>query len=137
MLQTYSQNITVPANAPIPFNNVPLKKGCTTQKTAPSTIALEKCGVYLVEFDAVAAATTTPGNITVQLSVDGVPQPQALTSETSPSATDFAAIGFKTLVQVSHNNSRCCCDVATVIMLNNIGVEALFQQANVVVTKIC
>lgn len=138
MLETYSQNITVQQNVAIPFNNVSIQKGCTASKTAPNTIELNKCGVYMVEFDGVASVTgSTAGNIVVQMSKNDTLQPQALTANTSTGPTDVEAISFTTLVQVSENNSCRCCDSPTVLRFVNTGVAATFVQANVVVTKIC
>lgn len=137
MLETYSQNITVQQNTAIPFNNVSIEKGCTATKTATNTIALNKCGVYIVEFDAVASTTGTAGNIVVQMSKNNILQPQALTATASTAATDVQALGFKTLVQVQNNNSNCCCSSPTVLRFENTGIAATYVQANVVVTKIC
>lgn len=138
MIETYSQNVTVPINTAIPFNSTSILKGCTATKSAPDTIQLNKCGVYMVSFDATAAASgTTIGNITVQLAKDGVLQPQALSTTASTATTDVESISFVTLVQVSENNSCRCCDSPTLITFRNTGVEATFTQANVVVTKIC
>ena len=45
MLQTYSSNLAVEANAPFVFNNVVVDKGCGESLSAPSTIQLNKRGV--------------------------------------------------------------------------------------------
>jgi hypothetical protein len=137
MLETYSQNISVAQNVAIPFNNVSIEKGCTAEKTAPTTIALNKCGVYMVEFDAVVASSGTSGNVVVQMSKDDVLQPQAFTATTSTGATDVESISFLTLVQVAKNNSNCCCASPTILKFMNTGIAANFIQANATVTKIC
>ena len=93
MLQAYSLNVTAAANSAIPFNNVTIEKGTTAILSAPGTINLNKAGVYMVSADASSATAAT-----IQLSRDGVLQPQATSTGTSPS--------FTTLVQVSRNN--CC-----------------------------
>jgi hypothetical protein len=54
MLQAYSSNIAVEANSPFVFNNVTVDKGCGERLSGPSTIALERRGVYLVEMDGFA-----------------------------------------------------------------------------------
>ena len=123
MLEAYSLNITVGANANIPFNSVSLEKGCTVTKPSADTINLNKCGVYMVEVDASAAASTT-----IQLYKDGVAQPQAQSTGTSPS--------FTTLVQVAHNNCGCPCSSPTTIQVRNT-TAGTFTDANIVVTKIC
>jgi hypothetical protein len=138
MLEAYSQNVTVSANTPIPLNSVSIQKGCTAERTGSNTIQLNKCGVYMVEFDCVAVASgTATGNITVQLMKNGTLQPQALTSAASTSATDVESLSFNTLVQVQESNSDCCCSSPTVINLQNTGIAAVFSQVNVTVTKIC
>ena len=53
MLEIYSENITVGANSPIPFNNVSIKKGCTAVLSAPATVQFNKCGVYITQLQQV------------------------------------------------------------------------------------
>lgn len=122
MLEAYSLNVSVAANANIPFNSTSLQKGCTAVKTAPDTINLNKCGVYMVEVDCSASATTT-----IQLVKDGVLQPQAQSTGASPS--------FTTLVQVSHDNSCCACDSPTIIQIRNTAAVTL-TDANITITKV-
>ena len=122
MLEAYSLNVTAAANANIPFNSVSIQKGCTATKSAVDTINLNICGVYLVAVDLSAGASTT-----IQLVKDGVLQPQAQSTGTSPS--------FTTLVQVDHNNSCCACDSPTVIQVRNTTATTL-TDANITVTKV-
>ena len=137
MLETYSQNITVLQNTAIPFNSTSIRKGCTAVKTDVNTIELNKSGIYMVSFDAVASSTDTTGNIVVQLTKNGILQPQALTATTSTSATDVQSMSFVTLVQVNEDNSCNCCDSPVILKFLNTGIGATYVQANVVVTKIC
>lgn len=123
MLEAYSSNIAVTADSAIPFNSVSIEKGCTARLTSPTTIELNKCGVYMVECD-VSTATAT----TIQLSKDGVLQPQAISTGTSPS--------FTTLVQVDKNNSCCACSSPVVLRVINT-VAGTLTDANIVVTKLC
>ena len=123
MIQAYSTNVTVAADAPVPFNNVSTKKGCTAVLSGTSTIELNKAGVYMVEFDGVAGTATT-----VQVYRDGVAQPQAQSTGT--------VLGFTTLVQVDRNNTACCCTSPVTLKLQNT-TAATFDNANVVVTKVC
>ncbi|MBR4377271.1 MAG: hypothetical protein IKP50_00065 [Bacilli bacterium] len=125
MLEAYSLNVEVAANAAVPFNNVSLEKGCTVKLQSPGTIALNKCGVYMVSCDASAAATSS-----IQLHKDGVAQPQAQATGDTPS--------FITLVQVDHNNCGCCCSSPTTLQVLNVGdAVATFTNINVAVTKVC
>lgn len=123
MIEAYSLNVTVPANSTVPFNNVSLQKGCTAV-LAGSTIELNKCGVYMVSCDASAATATT-----IQLFKDGVAQPQAQSTGTSPS--------FTTLVQVDRNNTCCACSSPVSIQLRNTGSSAAtFTDVNIAITKV-
>ena len=123
MLEAYSSNIAVTVDSAIPFNSVSIEKGCTARLTSPTTIELNKCGVYMVSCD-VSTTTAT----TIQLSKDGVLQPQAISTGTSPS--------FTTLVQVDKNNSCCACSSPVVLRVINT-VAGTLTDANIVVTKLC
>ena len=85
-------------------------------------IKLNKCGVYMVECDASAEATTT-----IQLYKDGVAVPQAQSTGGTPA--------FVTLVQVLENN--CCCPCASPVSLQIMNeTAATFTDVNVCVTKL-
>lgn len=135
MLQAYSSNLSIAANAAFPFNNVTVDKGCAETLSAPASIQLNQRGVYLVEVDGfgtgAAAATGT-----AQLIVNGVAQPQAI-STYAAAAGDVSNFGFKTFIQVTENNCPCnCTSSPTVLQILN-GEAALTEaHINVVVTKI-
>ena len=78
MLEVYTLNASAGANSAIPLNNVSIKKGCSVVNSGPSSIELNKCGVYMVSFNGVAASATT-----VQMYKNDVPQPQAQTAGTN------------------------------------------------------
>ena len=122
MLEAYSLNTAVGANAAIPFNNVTLEKGCTARFAGTGTIQLNKCGVYMVAFDAVAGTATT-----AQLYKDGVAQAQAQSTGT--------ALSFVTLVQVDRNNCGCCGSPVNLRVMNT--TAGTFTNANIAVTKVC
>ena len=125
MLEAYSLDVTIPANSNITFDNVTLEKGCTAKLNGVSTIELNKCGVYMIACDASTGTATT-----IQLFKNGVAQPQAQSTGTSPS--------FVTLVQVSENNSKCCCSSPTNIQVRNVGAaSSTFTDVNITVTKVC
>lgn len=124
MLEAYSLNIAVEANAAVPFNNIVLEKGCTAELSAPATIQLNKCGVYMVSVDAVASAATT-----LQLYKDGVALPQAQSTGTG--------VSFVTLVQVDRNNSECNCCSSPVNLKLISDTAVTLTNANICVTKIC
>jgi len=122
MIEAYSINITATADSTIPFNSTSLIKGCTVSHPSADTFNLNKCGVYMVEVDVSAAASTT-----IQLYKDGVAQPQAQSTGTTPS--------FTTLVQVDKNNSCCPCSSPVSIQIMNTDATT-FTDANIVITKV-
>ena len=123
MLEAYSINQAVGADSAIPFNSVSIRKGCTAVPNGVSTIELNKAGVYMVEFDGTASASTL-----VQLYKNGIAQPQAQsTGET---------VGFTTLVQVPSDNScKCCASPVTLQIMNE--TAGTFTNANITITKVC
>lgn len=136
MLQVYSNNLAVEADTAFPFNNVVVDKGCGETLSAPATVQLNKRGVYLVEVDGFAtpdAATT----VTVQLYVNGVAQPQAISSFTPASITDARTFGFKTFVRVMENNCPCnCLTSPTTIQCMNGATAVSDAHINMVITQI-
>lgn len=136
MLEAYSKNQTIPATTGvIPFNSVTLKKGCTAELNGVSSIQLNKCGVYEVIFNATALATTA-GDITVEMTKNGVAQPQATRTITGATVATSVNVPIATLVQVTDNNSCRCCDTPTILQFINTGV-AWTGDVDIVVTKIC
>ena len=135
MLQAYSSNLTIAANAAYPFNNVTIDKGCAETLSAPASIQLNQRGVYLIEIDGFgtggAAATGT-----TQLYVNGIAQPQAISSYAA-AAGDVSNFSLKTFVQVAENNCQCnCASSPTVLQVINGEAELTEAHINVVVTKI-
>lgn len=136
MLQVYSDNLAVDANAVFPFNNVVLDKGCGEALSAPATIQLNKQGIYLVEMDGFATPDAATA-VSVQLMVNGVAQPQAITSFVPASITDTRTFGFKTFVRVLENNCPCNCLTAPTTLQFMNGTTAVSDaHINVVITKI-
>ena len=136
MLQVYSNNLTVDANAVFPFNNVAVDKGCGEVLSAPATIQLNKAGVYLVEMDGFATPDAAT-EVSVQLYVNGVAQPQAISSFVPAAVTDTRTFGFKTFVRVLENN--CPCNVLTsptTLQFINGNTALSDAHINVVITKI-
>lgn len=122
MLQAYSNNVEVSALTAIPFNSVAVKKGCTANVNG-TTIELNRRGVYMVEVDGVASASTT-----IQLEKDGVEMPQAQSTGTT--------VGFTALVQVNRDNTCNCCSSPVTIQVVSEGAVT-FSHINICVTKIC
>lgn len=136
MLQAYSSNLTIAAGAAFPFNNVTIDKGCGESLSAPASIQLNKRGVYLVEVDGFGTGAQAETG-TTQLYVNGVAQPQAISSYTTATAS-ISNFGFKTFVQVAENNCPCnCVSAPTVLQIMNGEADLTDAHINVVVTKIC
>lgn len=135
MLQAYSSGLDVAIGAAFSFNNVTLDKGCAEKLSAPATVQLNARGVYLVEVDGFATGTDAGIN-TVQLYVNGVAQPQAISSFTV-AAADVINFGFKSFVQVAENNCNCNCTSSPTVLQVMNGTEVLTDaHINIVVTKI-
>lgn len=135
MIEVFSNNVTVDANAVIPFNNISIKKGCTAVLSAPSTIQINKCGIYSVACDASVIASAD-GIASIQLYKNGIAQSQAQSSATCATGNN-ESLSFSTLVQVQENNGCSCCDAPTLLHIVNTGVEVEYANINVCVTKIC
>ena len=134
MLQVYSSNLAVEANTPFIFNNVVVDKGCGERLSSPSTITLEKRGIYLVEMDGFATPDAAT-EASIQLQVNNVAQPQAITTFVPAAVTDTRTFGFKTFVRVLENNCNYLTTPMTLIFMN--GNTALTDaHINVVITQI-
>lgn len=136
MLQVYSDNLSVAAETAFPFNNVIIDKGCAESLSAPATIQLNQRGVYLIEVDGYATPDATT-NVTIQLYINGVAQPQAKSSFMGTAVTATDTFGFKTLVRVTENNCPCNCLASpTILQIMNLETSLSDAHINVVVTKI-
>ena len=136
MLQVYSSNLTVDANTVFPFNNVVVDKGCGETLSAPATIQLNKAGIYLVEMDGFATPDAAT-EVSVQLIVNGVAQPQAISTFVPAAITDTRTFGFKTFVRVMENNCPCNLLTSPTTLQFMNGTTALSDaHINVVITKI-
>ncbi len=125
MLQVYSLNVTAGADATFPLTSVAFEKGSSAELVGAGSIELNKCGVYVVAVNGSAAAAST-----IQLTKNGILQPQAQSTGTSPA--------FTTLVQVPQNNTNCCCtSPVTIQVVNPTDASETLTSLNVVVTKLC
>ena len=135
MLQAYSSNLSVAANEAFVFNNITVNKGCAERLSGPSSIELNKQGVYMVVVDgfATAGAATL---VSAQLFVNGVAQPQAISSFTGISGA-VDTFGFETLVQVENNNCSCNCTTSpTILQVLNGDTDLTNAHINIKVTKL-
>ena len=136
MLEAYSTNQTIDNNDIIPFNSVSLVKGKTAVLNGVSTIELNTCGVYEIVLN-VSGLPTSDGTVTVNMTKNGVTQNQSVLSIPTQVTTSGFSGSITTLVQVSKNNTNCCCSSPTTIQFVNGGVGITQAETNVVVTKIC
>ena len=75
--------------------------------------------------------------VSVQLVVNGVAQPQAISSFVPASITDTRTFGFKTFVRVLENNCNCnCLTSPTTLQFMNGNTAISDAHINVVITKI-
>lgn len=136
MFQAYSSNLTVDANAVFPFNNVVINKGCGETLVGAATVELNKQGIYLVEVDGFATPDAAT-EVSVQLLVNGVPQPQAISTFVPAAVTDTRTFGFKTFVRAPENNCRCNCMTSpTTIQVQNGDTSLTDAHINIVATQI-
>lgn len=136
MLQVYSDNLSLEANQAFPFNNVVIDKGCAENLSAPATVQLNQRGVYLVEVDGFATPDATT-EVTVQLYVNGVAQPQAISTFMGTAVTATETFGFKTFVRVTENNCQCnCLSSPTILQVMNTETSISDAHINMVITKI-
>lgn len=136
MIEVYSKNVTVAADANIPLTTVSLLKGTSTELLGTSTIQLNKCGIYQVTVTG-SVIGSAAGVVTVQLEQNGFAIPEAISTVTAADATSLNPIGFSTLIQVPNNNNiNCPCSTTTSINLRNTGIAATYSTIDVVVTRI-
>ena len=136
MFQAYSSNLAVDANAVFPFNNVVLDKGKGETLSAPATIELNQRGIYLIKMDGFATPDAAT-EVSIQLMVNGVAQPQAITSFMPASITDTRNFSFTTFVRVLENNCPCnCLTSPTTVQFMNGATALTDAHINVVIAKI-
>lgn len=135
MLQAYSSNLTVPATTPYAFNSDTLRKGCTAVLVSPSTIQLNKRGIYLVECDGFATPAAAT-DVSVQLYQNGVARPDAISTFTGVADT-ANTFGFKAYVMVAQDNCCNSFNVPTTIQVMNGDTDVTDAHINICVSKIC
>lgn len=108
--------------------------GCTATRNG-QTFQLNKPGYYYVTFNAIAAATTTVGELTVELQNNGVVVPGAVSTYTTTTAGDNASYAFSTIIRVPP--SCCAVDNTARLTVVNSGVDATYTNVNINITKLC
>ena len=136
MLQAYSSNLTVPANTAFSFNNAVVDKGRAETLTTPASIQLNQRGVYFIQVDGYATGSEAMED-SIQLYVNGVAQPQAVSTVTLATAS-ISNFNFNCLVQVATNNCPCnCITRPTTLQVMNGDSDLTDGHINIIVTKLC
>lgn len=133
MLEVYSKNVSVAANAQIPLNDVSIVKGKTAQLQGAGSIALSanRCGVYKITVNA-SVTPTAEGIASIQMEKNGTLVDNAISSADA-TADSTVALSFTTLVPVQASN--CECAIPTTLSFVS-GSAATINSINVVVDKI-
>lgn len=136
MIQIYSDGVTVAANGTYPLNNAVFLKGNTAVATGAGGISLVKRGVYNVHVDGFGTLAGA-GDYSIQLTRNGVPLPQAI-STTPLTAAGSAAGSFETLVVVEESDCPCNWTSAavTIGVINPSEVEVTDAHINIIVSKL-
>ena len=132
-----SYNITsqaIVSNGPLNFTTDRILTGCTATRNG-QTFQLNKPGYYYVTFNAVAAATTTVGELTVELYNNGVAVPGAEASYTTTTAGENANYAFSTIIRVLPS-CPLVNNTANLTVVNT-GVDATYTNVNINITKLC
>lgn len=135
MLDLYSLNIPVEQNGSIPLNNVKIAKGCSATHGAPSSVELNKSGIYMVAVSA-SITPTAAGDVSIGLARDGVLE-LGSSSVATAAADQTAALSFHSLIQVRDNNTCACNTSPTTIQLINTGEAGTAPIVKMTVTKVC
>ena len=136
MLQVYSDGVTVAAGGTYPLNSATFYKGNTVVQSAAGTAALTKRGVYLVQVDGFATVAGA-GDYSIQLAVNGVPQPQAI-STTTLAAAGNASGSFSSIVTVADSDCPCnwTASATTLSIINPSTVGVTDAHINMIVSKL-
>ena len=135
MINTYNTNTqNVVANGTITFTTDRILTGCTVTRNG-NTFQLNKPGYYYVTFNAVAAATETVGDLTVELYNNGVAVPGAAATVTTATAGNNDNYAFTTIIRVLPSCPMV--NNAANLTIVNTGVDATYTVANINITKLC
>lgn len=137
MLQMYSDGISVPAGAAVPFNNIVYFKGNSATHSAPATTELNQRGVYRVHVDAYGSVADA-GDFGVQVAVNGVARVDAI-NQMTVAVGDLATASTECIVVVRQNDCPCNCTASptTIQIINPADVGSENAHYNIVVSKLC
>lgn len=129
-----SDNQTITTSGLVSFPNFN-RTGCSIDFTGGTSIAIDKPGLYQITFNGTVESSGTSGNVVVQLFKNGVLVPGAVSEAQLTSATDIENVAFSTIVEIPPS-CNCVNNDATLTVVNT-GVEAVLNNANVTVVKLC
>lgn len=136
MIEAYSKNLTLASGDAIPFNAISLIKGDTVQHRGTTTFELNRCGIYAVDFD-IAGLPAAAGAFQVEMTKDGVAQPQAGIEIPAALTNVGIAASKPTLVQVGRNNGCACCASPVILQFFLRGVGLTNADPHIRITKVC
>lgn len=137
MIQVFSDGVEVAAGGTYPLNNATFYKGNTAIQNAAGTIALMRRGVYMIYVDGFATLAAA-GTYAIQLAVNGVPVPQAISS-TTVAAGGIGNGSFTAVIPVSGTDCpNNWTSTATLVSVINpaTGAPVTDGHINVTVTKL-
>lgn len=136
MIQIYSDGVAVASGGTYPLNTAVFFKGNTATQNAVGSAGLNNRGVYNVHVDGFATLADE-GVYSIQLTRNGVPLPQAISSMTV-AAGDIGSGSFETLIVVEDSN--CSCDwtsVATSLgVINPSESDVTDAHINILISKL-
>ena len=124
----------------IPFNNIAKDKGCDSLLSAPSTVQINRQGVYNSHVNC-SISPAVAGDYIVQLYVDGVAQPEAMARFTGV-VDNYETLSFDDLVTVARGNCNCCYSSPTLLQVGISSVgdvtgDVDFAVSSHLLTRIC
>lgn len=134
MLYIYNNdNQSVTSGANVVFDTTGIQTGVTvTRSLSGGTIFLNRPGFYSIDFSATGFATSTAGEITIDMYVNGAIYNGASGSEYSGGTSEVVNIAYPAIVQVT----PCCGCVRVPITFRNDGIDTTYTNVVVKVTKI-
>ena len=138
MIYSYSitpQTLSTDDN--IVFNVDQIKTGCTvTHASGTPVFTFNKPGYYYVTFSGVASATAAATDpIVVEMYNGATPVSGALSSALSAAADTPVHFSISTIIQVRPNCPAI--DNTVNLVVKNTGIEALYENVTIIITKLC
>jgi len=135
----YSYNTkeqTVATDSEVTYAVDAIKTGTTvTHAPGTGTFVLNKSGYYYVTVTAVGSASATGTDLVTLTLYNGTnPLPGAIASETSTATTDVVTLVINTIIPV--RPSCCAVDNTVNLIVVNTGVEAVYTNTTITITKL-